>query len=121
MLKIKRIYDAFTKDDGYRVFVDKLWARGLSKDDAKIDEWAKGIAPSKEIRKQFNHEEEKFEDFEKDYLKELAVNTESKIFLEMIEKKLKLGDVTLLYGAKDKTRNNAVVLKKWLLDKLDLE
>lgn len=118
MLQIKRIYEAASNDDGYRILVDRLWARGVSKEEAELDNWFKDIAPSNETRKAFDHEEDKFENFEKKYLNELNKNKETKQFLDLIRDKLKLGNVTLLYAAKDQEMNNAVVLKKWLEEHL---
>lgn len=71
MIKIKRIYDPATDDDGKRILIDRLWPRGLKKDDAKIDEWIKDIAPSDELRKWFSHDPSKWDDFRKKYKKEL--------------------------------------------------
>ena len=73
MIKIKRIYEKETKDDGYRVLVDRLWPRGVKKDDAKIDDWMKDIAPSDELRKWFNHEAERWSGFRKNILKSLKI------------------------------------------------
>ena len=118
MLRIKRIYEDPSKDDGTRILVDRLWARGITKEDAKLDEWEKEIAPTNETRKLFDHEAAKFEDFEKEYKKELDENKASNDFVKLIKDKLKLGNVTLLYGAKNEEMNNAVVLKEWLDAKL---
>ena len=118
MLRIKRIYEDPSKDDGTRILVDRLWARGVSKEDAKLDEWEKEISPTNETRKLFDHEAAKFEDFEKEYKKELDENKASNDFVKLIKDKLKLGNVTLLYGAKNEEMNNAVVLKEWLDAKL---
>lgn len=114
MLNIKRIYEEASNEDGYRILVDRLWARGVSKEEAKLDYWAKDIAPSDLLRKEFHHENEQFQDFEKEYLKELNENDTKNQFRELIKEKLKLGNVTLLYAAKDEDKNNAVVLKAWL-------
>lgn len=114
MLKIKRIYDDKSSEDGYRILVDRLWARGESKKEADLDYWAKEIAPSTETRKEFHHEANKFDDFKKEYLEELNKNEKAKLFLDLVEDKLKIGDVTLLYGAKNESMNNAVVLKEWI-------
>lgn len=110
-LQIKRIYDEPADDDGYRVLVDRLWPRGVSKEDAQLDEWMKEITPSPELRKWFDHDPDKFEEFKKRYKHELASKDEP------VEKLLDLaGDqtVTLLYAAKDETHNHAIVLKEFL-------
>ena len=112
MLKI--MYDKASKDDGFRILVDRLWPRGVSKEEAELGYWAKEIAPSDELRKDFHHEDEEFGDFKRDYLKELNTNEESEKFKSLVKEKLKLGNVTLLYAAKTEDNNNAVVLKEWL-------
>lgn len=118
MLGIKRVYEDPSSDDGYRILVDRLWARGETKVKAHLDHWAKEMAPSDEVRKSFNHESDKFDEFVKAYTDEINNNPESKEFLDLIRRKLKDGNVTLLYGAKNETMNNAVVLKQWLEEHL---
>ena len=106
-MKIKRVYEKHEKEDGYRILVDRLWPRGISKASAEIDEWIKEIAPSTELRKWFNHEPEKFPEFKKRYKEELKAQTaELKKIHELSQKK----KVTLLYSAKDTQFNQAVVL-----------
>ena len=114
MLRTKRIYQESSKEDGYRILVDRLWPRGVSKGKANIDYWAKEIAPSIDLRKDFNHEPEKFEEFKQAYLFELSSNDKSKEFLELINSKHERGNVTLLYAARDESINHAVVLKDWV-------
>ena len=114
MLRIKRIYESVSSEDGYRILIDRLWPRGVSKEEAKLDNWAKEIAPSDLLRKEFHHENEVFQDFETEYLKELNENNIKSQFIDLIQDKLKLGNVTLLYSAKDEVKNNAIVLKEWL-------
>lgn len=109
--KIKRIYDAPSHDDGYRVLVDRLWPRGVSKGAAKIDEWNKEIAPSPELRKWFNHKEERFKEFEQKYREELKDKKEE---LDKLKKTAKNKTVCLLYAARNHEMNQAVVLKKVL-------
>ncbi len=116
MLKIKRIYDDYDDEDGYRILVDRLWPRGMSKEKARLDEWAKEISPSDDLRKEFHHVPDKFDEFVKKYELELKSNPKSEEFIKLIEEKLTKGNVTLLFGAKDVKMNNAVVLKD-LLDK----
>ncbi|HVZ97221.1 MAG TPA: DUF488 domain-containing protein [Chitinophagaceae bacterium] len=108
MIKIKRIYEPAEKTDGYRVLVDRLWPRGLSKEKAHCDIWLKEVAPSDALRKWFNHEESKWEAFKKKYAEELKQNSTWKE-LEQITEHHKT--VTLLYGAKDEKHNQAVVLQ----------
>lgn len=113
-LKIKRIYDEANSTDGYRVLVDRLWPRGITKEKAKIDYWAKEITPSTEIRKTFKHEAERFADFKNAYLYELNNNIHAEEFLALMNEKLKIDNVTLLYAAKDDKINHVVVLKNWI-------
>lgn len=113
-IKLKRAYDEIEEEDGYRVLVDKLWPRGIKKEDLKYDAWEKKIAPSTEIRKEFGHQPEKFGLFRKKYMHELAENEQVDKFVEMVKEELQKQNVTLLYGAKDRENNQAVVLKEWL-------
>ncbi|WP_159023782.1 DUF488 domain-containing protein [Formosa sp. L2A11] len=110
-IKIKRIYEDPSDDDGYRVLIDRLWPRGMSKEDANLDDWKKEVTPSKKLRKWFDHDPSKFVDFAKKYRKELEYKTED---LDEIRKQAKQNSVTLLYGAKDTEHNQAVVLQKVL-------
>ena len=111
-IKLKRIYDDPSDDDGYRILVDRLWPRGISKADAKLDEWDKEIAPSTELRKWFDHKEERFVEFTKRYRDELKSKKNDLDRLREIAKKQTL---TLLYAAKDTKMNQAVVLKEELV------
>lgn len=114
-IKLKRAYEDFNEDDGFRVLVDRIWPRGVSKDDLNLDLWEKSIAPTDELRKEFNHEPEKFPKFKEDYKNELKENDEFDKFLEKIKNK---NLVTLIYGAKDEKHNQAVVLKEVIENKL---
>ena len=113
-LTIKRIYEYASGMDGYRILVDRIWPRGVSKEDANLDKWWKEIAPSDKIRKAFDHESDKFDTFKQNYIHELDENNETKSFLQEVNHELKSGRVTLLYGAKDETHNQAVVLKDYI-------
>ena len=106
-IQIKRVYLPAEDSDGYRVLVDRLWPRGIKKEDAKVDLWAKTLAPSVELRKWFNHIPERFEEFSKKHVEELKANPEAALVLDELRRHDK---VTLLYGAKDEQHNNAVVL-----------
>ncbi len=110
-IKIKRIYDDPSKDDGYRILIDRIWPRGVSKEDAKLDAWNKDIAPSDKLRKWFDHDPDKFDEFAKKYRKELDDKKED---LTEILKKAEEQTITLLYGAKDTEHNQAVVLQNVL-------
>lgn len=111
MIKVKRIYDPPSTEDGKRILVDRLWPRGIKKEGAGIDEWLKEIAPSNELRKWFSHDPAKWEEFRKRYRKELKDKTD---LVGKIRGESKKGRITLLFSAKDEGHNNAVVLKEVL-------
>lgn len=117
-IKVKRIYDDKAEDDGVRVLVDRVWPRGISKENANLDEWLKNIGPTKELREWFNHDADKFEDFKKKYIKELENNDEQNEELKTLEGMVKDArkDVIILFGAKDEKHNQAVVLQSYLKD-----
>lgn len=106
-MKIKRIYETPEKRDGYRILIDRIWPRGISKEKAAIDEWLKEIAPSTELRKWFGHQPELYPEFKKRYKGELKNQTAE---LKRLKTLAKDGELTLLYSAKDKAHNQAVVL-----------
>ncbi|HVW95948.1 MAG TPA: DUF488 domain-containing protein [Mucilaginibacter sp.] len=110
-ISIKRVYEAPAKEDGTRVLVDRLWPRGLTKEKAAVDTWLKEIAPSTELRKWFAHEPAKWAAFKERYHHELKENNEQVLLLK---EQLKKGPVTLVYGAKDKEHNEALVLKEYV-------
>jgi len=110
-LKIKRIYDNASSDDGFRVLVDRLWPRGVSKEKAKLDLWLKDIAPDPELREWFNHDPNKFKEFSARYKTELDKNSAVSELKKLLKEH---GTVTLLYGAKDSTVNHAAVLRDYL-------
>ena len=113
-LKCKRIYEPTVETDGFRILVDKLWPRGIKKENAKIDFWAKEIAPSDELRKWFSHTPEKYDEFNKRYKQELSSNSASQKFKDLCRQKMKDHNLTLLYAAKNENCNHAIVLKEWL-------
>lgn len=115
---MKRVYEEAAEKDGYRILVDRLWPRGVKKEDLPHDLWAKEITPSSEIRKEFNHESEKFNAFKQHYLYEINENDEMAPFLETISEELETQNVTLLYAAKDEENNHVVILKDWLEEML---
>ena len=117
-LQIKRAYFPESPEDGYRILVDRLWPRGMSKVKMDLYEWDKQIAPDNEERKAFHDGQEDFETFKKDYLEELNQNPETAGFVNEVADLLQKGNVTLIYGSKDTEHNNAVVLKEWLEQKL---
>ncbi len=105
---IKRVYEPAEKSDGKRILVDRLWPRGLGKEDAHIDLWLKEIAPSNELRKWFAHDPKKWPEFQKRYGEELKAQGAQ---LAQLKSEAAHGRVTLLYGAKDEEHNQAVVLQ----------
>ena len=112
MIKIKRAYDAPSPEDGYRILVDRLWPRGVTKARAKVDLWLKDIAPSTELRKEFAHDPAKWRDFQAKYGEELDRNPDLLKKIKRLERENRV--VTLVFGAKDEQHNDAVVLRDLL-------
>jgi uncharacterized protein YeaO (DUF488 family) len=112
MIRLKRVYEPPSKEDGYRVLVDRLWPRGLSKEKAKADIWMKEIAPSDGLRKWFSHDPARWEEFRERYAKELEKKSGLLKELRALLKEKKT--ITLLYAAKDVEHNNAVALSMLL-------
>ena len=111
MIKIKRVYDRPSQDDGKRILIDRLWPRGLKKEDAQIDEWVKELAPSNELRKWFGHDPDKWGEFRKRFFSELH---EHEDLVEGINGAARKGTVTLLFGSMEERFNNAVALKEYI-------
>lgn len=116
-LRLKRIYEEAEPEDGYRILVDRLWPRGISKQKAAIDEWMKEIAPSPELRKWFGHEPERFAGFTSSYIRELEEDPERGRLAAKIDELVLEQGVTLVYGAKDPVHNHANVLLEWLVSR----
>ncbi len=110
-IHLKRAYEKPAANDGQRILVDRLWPRGVTKDEAKIDLWLKEIAPGSALRKWFNHEPEKWPEFKTRYFRELATHVDD---LEMLATKAKRSRVTLVFAAKNEEFNNAVAIKEYL-------
>jgi uncharacterized protein YeaO (DUF488 family) len=108
MIQTKRVYEKPSKEDGFRILVDRLWPRGLTKEKAHVDLWMKEIAPSDELRKWFHHEDMNWSEFVKRYNAELA--KKNQLLSELKKLETKNGTVTLLFGSKDEMQNQAVVL-----------
>ena len=108
-IRIKRVYEQPSHEDGKRILVDRLWPRGLSKEKASVDLWLKDIAPSTELRKWFAHDPSKWDEFKQRYLSELKENSEA---VQTLKEELKKGQVTLVYAAKDEEHNDALVLQE---------
>eukprot|EP01132_Coremiostelium_polycephalum_P019450 gene19450-23125_t len=117
MIRIKRIYEAVSQDDGFRVLVDRLWPRGLKKEQAQIQLWLKEIAPSAALRKWFDHEAEKWATFKNSYTRELSTN---KAVKQLVDAYKKHPEMTLLYAAKEQQYNHALVLQDFLIQKMAL-
>jgi len=109
--RIKRIYEELEPSDGYRVLVDRLWPRGISKEKAALDEWCKDVAPSNELREWFGHDPSKYAEFKERYLQELAQNSELPAIIASWRAHRQ---VTLLFGARDPEHNQAEVLLEYL-------
>jgi uncharacterized protein YeaO (DUF488 family) len=112
-VQAKRIYDPPDPDDGRRVLIDHVWPRGVSRERARLDEWARDLAPSDELRKLFDHVPARFARFRTRYRDELASRPER---LNELRRQAATGRVTLLYAARDQEHNNAVVLTELLRD-----
>jgi len=108
---IKRVYETPDQQDGYRVLIDRLWPRGMKKEDARIDEWVKEIAPSNELRKWYSHEPAKWEEFKRRYFKELEGQKET---VEQLGRKASQATITFLFSSKETRLNNAVALKEYI-------
>ena len=113
LLKIKRVYEPTDDGDGVRILVDRLWPRGINKGKARIDLWLKDISPSTELRKRFHGKPDDWEQFRIAYFAELETDA-AQAAAKALREHLKQGPVTLLYAARDETRNNAVALRDWL-------
>lgn len=111
MIQCKRVYDAASPDDGYRILVDRLWPRGVKKEDLAIEEWCKALTPSSELRKAFHGEVLDFSAFREAYQQELAQQMDEGKRVAALAKNQ---TVTLLYGAKNTQQNHALVLADWL-------
>ena len=112
-IQLKRAYEAPDGADGYRVLIDRLWPRGVSKDAARLDEWARELAPSSELRRWFAHDPAKFEEFQQRYRSELDAHQDK---LRELRGRARSGTLTLVYGARDTEHNDAVVLAELLAE-----
>lgn len=110
VIKIKRAYDVPSENDGIRVLVDRLWPRGVKKEDLKIDLWLKGVAPSEMIRKWFSHDPDRWEEFKSHYFEELK--EEDELLVPIVNAQART--VTLVYGSRNTSINNAVALKEYI-------
>ena len=108
---IKRVYEPPDKKDGYRVLVDRVWPRGIKKENAHIEEWVKAIAPSNDLRKWYGHDPEKWPEFKRRYFKELEDYSQE---VEQLAKRASETTVTFLFSSKENRLNNAVALKEYI-------
>jgi len=106
-VRLKRAYEPPERSDGYRVLIDRLWPRGVSKENAHVDEWTRELAPSTELRRWFGHDPAKFDEFGRRYRAELAEHDQK---LRELRRRAREGTLTLVYGARDTEHNDAVVL-----------
>ncbi len=113
MVAIKRAYDPPARGDGTRVLVDRLWPRGLKKENAHVEKWMRELGPTNELRQFFGHDPARWQEFRKRYLTELK-NAEAKVLLAELEQIARSGMLTLVFSAKDQEHNQAVVLKELL-------
>ena len=113
VLRVKRVYEPPSGEDGYRILVDRIWPRGVTKEKAHVDEWRKDLAPSDALRQWFRHDPEKWEEFRRRYRAELQ-KAGKWADLRAIAERAKKRNVTLVFSAKDETRNQAVALKEML-------
>ena len=110
-IRLKRVYDPVSPADGVRVLVDRLWPRGLKKEDAALERWDRDVAPSNELRKEFGHDHSRWDEFKARYFAELEANPQ---LVERLAGEARKGAVTLLFAARDTERNNAVALAEYL-------
>lgn len=115
-IRVKRAYDEPSDNDGERILVDRIWPRGVSKKDLRIEAWEKELAPSNELRKWFGHEPDRWEAFRERYFEELDGRRE---VVDALLDRVGDGRVTLVYGAKDEDHNNAVALRDYLKRRAD--
>ena len=115
MIKLKRVYDDVEESDGARFLVERLWPRGMKKEDLDLDAWLKNVAPSSELRRWYAHDVQKWEEFQRRYRSELEKHADG---LQPIHDALEAGNVTLLYSARDVEHNSALVLKSFLEDQM---
>jgi uncharacterized protein YeaO (DUF488 family) len=115
VIRLKRVYNEPSQQDGLRILVERLWPRGVSKAKAAVDLWLKDLAPSTELRKWFHHDSDKWDQFRKRYWSELR---EKGDLLTLLKHRATEGNVTFVYAASDEERNSAVALKEYLEEKL---
>ena len=114
-IRVKRIYEAASDDDGLRILVDRIWPRGISKESARLDAWWKELSPSTELRKAFDHDPARWDDFRERFHRQLEESDLTAALAAIKNKR-----VTFLFGAKEERYNNAVALREYFLDRLSI-
>jgi uncharacterized protein YeaO (DUF488 family) len=114
-VRLKRAYEPAAASDGYRVLIDRIWPRGVSREQAGLGEWARELAPSSELRRWFDHDPARFEEFRRRYTEELAAQNDK---LRELRRRARAGTLTLVYGARDTEHNDAVVLAEILREEV---
>lgn len=117
MVKVKRAYEAPSPADGRRILVDRLWPRGIKKAEANLAAWLKDLAPSDDLRRWFDHNPERWEEFHRRYVQELAAPDKTPLLQDLVTQ-ARQGTVTLVYAARDRDHNNAVVMQTLLEERL---
>ena len=117
-LRWKRVYDTAEEDDGFRILIDRLWPRGISKADAQLGDWARDVAPSAALRSAYHRNETDYKTFAESYEKELYDNDEMTEFIKEIKNKLETGNVTLLYASREPERSQIPVLRSFIEKRL---
>jgi uncharacterized protein YeaO (DUF488 family) len=112
-VQTKRVYEPADPADGYRVLIDHVWPRGVSRERARLDQWSRELAPSDELRKWFDHVPERFEEFRHRYRREIAGHAE---LIDKLRDRARKGRLTIVYAARDEEHNNAVVLVELVRD-----
>jgi uncharacterized protein YeaO (DUF488 family) len=110
-IQLKRAYDKPQKGDGFRVLIDRIWPRGIRKEDLRLDEWLRSLAPSTELRQWFGHDPEKWEEFRRRYFRELDTHPEE---IKLLREKMREGPLTIIFGSREERFNNATALKEYL-------
>jgi len=110
-LQLKRAYDQPHETDGFRVLIDRVWPRGVRKEDLKLDEWLKDLAPSTKLRQWFGHDPERWDEFRRRYFQELDAHPDE---IRQLRAKMREGPLTIVFASKEERFNNAVALKEYL-------
>ena len=110
-IQLKRAYEKPQKSDGFRVLIDRIWPRGVRKEDLKLDEWLRSLAPSTELRRWFGHDPEKWDQFRKRYFRELDAHPDE---IKLLREKMRAGTLTIVFGSREERFNNATALKEYL-------